>query len=475
MADALADVLNSIRPMPRLADLLAGVQKFLCRFVVLSDAQAIAITLWVFHTHTVAAGDVSPYLAVTSPEKRSGKTRLLEVLELLVARPWRVITPSEAVLFRKIAAAKPTVLLDEADAIFKDRGPTYEGLRALLNAGHRCGVVVSRCVGEGAKQQLVDFPVFCPKAIAGIGSLPDTVADRSIRIRLARRAPHEQIERFRYRDIAQEGAALAQVLGEATADAIETLRDSRPAVPKGLNDRAGECWEPLFAIADFAGGNWPQRARAAAVALQGDDTSEGTLGETLLAAIYGVFDERGADRLSTADLLRGLVDRDDGPWPEWWGSKVAAGEYKGPGHRLARLLKPFGISRRKLRIGEAISWGYDRVDFSDAFGRYVLLPPSPEAPKKGTREQPAPTAAAIDAPCTLVPFLPPSTEDGKRGESWFPGDDGRRTAFVSMGALLGWPGVDKDGIQIPAGRTGWLDFARRSDDETIVRALEVIQ
>src|SRR5205823_998737 len=79
-------------------------------------------------------------LAVTSPEKRSGKSRLFEVLEILVANPWKVITPTEAVIFRKIDKDRPTLLLDETDAIFgKRNGENYEGLRALLNAGNRRG------------------------------------------------------------------------------------------------------------------------------------------------------------------------------------------------------------------------------------------------------------------------------------------------------------------------------------------------
>jgi hypothetical protein len=158
-------------------------------------------------THAFDAADASPYLAVTSPEKRSGKSRLLEVLEIIVFNSWKVITPTEAVVFRKIDAHRPTLLLDETDAIFgKKNGENYEGLRALLNAGNRRGTKVPRCVGTS--QSLQSFSVFCPKAIAGIGELPDTIADRAIPIRLKRKARSERAERFRRRDVEADAKTL---------------------------------------------------------------------------------------------------------------------------------------------------------------------------------------------------------------------------------------------------------------------------
>jgi hypothetical protein len=429
--------------MTRTSDLLLAVRRLIQRYVVLSEYQATAVVLWVAHTHALDAAEVSPYLAITSPEKRSGKTRLLEVLELVVARPWRIITPSEAVLYRKVAAVRPTVLLDEADAVFYEKGPRYEGLRALLNAGHRRGAVVSRCVGDGPKQRLEDFPVFCPKALAGIGDLPDTVADRSIPIRLARRAPAEKVERFRYRDAAQAGVALQQALGEELASYLETLQESRPEIPAILNDRAAECWEPLMALAVLAGGTWPQAARQAAIALHAAAMQDQTLGIQLLAAIRDTFAEHAEDRLSTAALLQALVNRDDGPWAEWWGRAVAAGDSKGPGHRLSRLLRPFNIGPRKIRIGADTMRGFLRSDFEDAFTRY--LPSLPEGGENGTTAQPASIAAAIDAARSDVPFHPPLQEDGGEG---FDGVVARAkelfTGEVSATVGVGWSDTEED-------------------------------
>src|SRR5262249_40284543 len=154
----------------------------------------------------VDAAESTPYLAVTSAEKRSGKSRLREVLELLVRQPLPASNISDAALFRAIASTTPTVLLDEADAIFKAR--EREDLRGLLNAGYRRGAVAYRMGGRN-KTTLETFPVYCPKAFFGIGDfLPDTLADRAIPIRLQRRTREETVERFRRRDVQPVGETL---------------------------------------------------------------------------------------------------------------------------------------------------------------------------------------------------------------------------------------------------------------------------
>ena len=100
------------------------------------------MALWVLHTYVFDCFDTTPYLDVSSAAKRSGKTRLLELLRLLVARSWAVVEASEAVLFRKVDAEKPTLLVDEVDATFGKDSKVTEGLRAMLNAGYRRGAAV---------------------------------------------------------------------------------------------------------------------------------------------------------------------------------------------------------------------------------------------------------------------------------------------------------------------------------------------
>jgi Protein of unknown function (DUF3631) len=346
------------------AEVLAELVGFVRRFVVVSSAQATAIALWIVHTHAFEAADASPYLAVTSPEKRSGKSRLFEVVELLAANPWKVITPTEAVVFRKVDADRPTLLLDETDAIFgKRNGENYEGLRALLNAGNRRGTHVPRCVGTS--QQLVSFSVFCPKAIAGIGELPDTIADRAIPIRLKRKARSEHAERFRRRDVEAEAEVLFMYARAWAEYAVPTLADARPELPDALDDRAQDAWEPLFAIADLIGGEWPAQARAAALELSnGSDHEDESHGVRLLGDIRTVFDERGVDRLASAALAASLAEMEESPWAEWYGKPITAAA-------IARLLDRYEIKPKVIRVGDETPRGYRRQQFEDAWERYA--------------------------------------------------------------------------------------------------------
>ncbi len=366
-------------PAPDLGVFLNEVAVFLSRFVAFaSPHQTVACALWAAHTHVYDRFNVSPFLHVSSPEKRSGKTRLLEVLELLVRSPWRVISPSEAVLFRKIDVHHPTLLLDETDTIFRrGRDDAHEPLRALLNAGNRRGVTIPRCVGDGAEIRLVEFDVFTPRVLAGIGELPDTVSDRSIPIRLQRRAAHEVVERFQARSVAQEAKAIRAGWKGWALRASEDLGRARPQVPSVLNDRAAELWEPLLVIADLAGEDWSVRAREAAIALHsGPQAQDETVGVVTLQAVIETIEAHGTDRLPTKAILGDLVKRDDGPWAEWWGRAVAAGDFQGPAARLAKMLKPFGVVSKTIRLpGEDTIKGYVLVDFTDARARYC--PPGP--------------------------------------------------------------------------------------------------
>lgn len=347
------------------AALLAELAEFVRRFVVISPAQAGAIALWIVHTHAFDAADASPYLAVTSPEKRSGKSRLFEVLEIVVANPWKVITPTEAVVFRKIDGDRPTLLLDETDAIFGNKAENHEGLRALLNAGNRRGTFVPRCVGTS--QTLVSFSVFCPKAIAGIGELPDTIADRAIPIRLKRKARTEHAERFRRRDAEAEAETLYMNASGWAEHAVPTLAAARPDLPDELDDRAQDAWEPLLAIADLAGFDWSKRARAAALELAtGSAVDEESAGVLLLADIRTVFAERSVDRLASSVLADALHEIEESPWGEWYGKPITA-------TAIARLLKRYGVQPKKLRLGEETARGYERAWFEEEWQRY--LPP----------------------------------------------------------------------------------------------------
>lgn len=356
---------------PYLAGALDAAEQFVRRYVVFpSPHEPVAVALWIAHTHAADAAEVSPYLHLTSPEKGSGKTRLLEVLELLVYRPWPAVSPSEAVIYRKVEADRPTLLLDEVDAIFGPRpSERTEGIRALLNAGNRRGATVPRMVGDGLKMRPKDFSTFCPKALAGIGPLPDTVADRSITIHLQRRAPSEAVDRFRRRLAAPAAGELREALVEALGTVTDALDQAWPDLPEALGDRAADSWEPLLAIADSAGGQWPTRARAAAVALSGSragNLDEVSLALRLLADLRTLFERKDTDRLLTAELIANLVADDEGPWGE-----VGRGGGPVTPHFLARRLQPYGVRPTLMRVGETVGRGYRQADLLPAWARYL--------------------------------------------------------------------------------------------------------
>ena len=295
--------------------------------------------------------------------KQCGKTRLLEVLEPLVPRPWLTGRVSAAVLTRKVDGETPTLLLDESDAAFTHRSAYGEALRSLLNSGYRRSGKSSLCVGQGAGFAYRDFSTFCPKAIAGIGALPDTVRDRSIRIALTRRAPDESVERFRLRDAPRVGAPLRTQLAAWSVTALERLRDAEPAIPPTLGDRAADVWEPLLAIADLAGGDWPTWARRAATALSGRvSVDDDTVAIRLLEDVRQVFTD---ETIGSAELVRRLVVLEDRPWADWRsGCPISQA-------RVAALLRPFGIHPMKLRFGARTANGYTTRMFADAWSRYL--------------------------------------------------------------------------------------------------------
>jgi hypothetical protein len=376
---------------------LGRVAGFVDKYVAFpSEHEPAAIALWVAHAQLVDQFETSPILAVTSAEKRSGKSRLLDCLELVVPNPFRVIIPSEAVVYTVLAQRpRRTMLLDEADAIFGPRtAERYEGLRAILNAGNRQGTPVLRVKLEGKRREVDEFDVYGPKAVAGIGKLPDTVADRSIPIRLKRRAPSEPVAKFRLR------AASEEVRGLEFPD-IAVPDGSLVPVPDELNDRAADSWEPLLAIADAAGADWPARARLAAIALSGEDEVELSVGMRLLADIRDIFDEQHAEHLPTAKLLSELHGLGDAPWGEWYGQPLSA-------RGLAKLLGPYRVVPQQRRVHGEKSRGYFRHELVDAWSRYV-----PEGGTSGTSE----TASGNQGdPVRDVPDIPvPQTPTEQHG------------------------------------------------------------
>ena len=365
-------------PTIELGALLDKIVTHLRRYVVMTEAQARVEALWVAHTHAFEAANTTPYLAVNSPEKQSGKTLLEEVCELLVANPWLTGRVTAAVLIRKIDAEHSTLLLDESDAAFGSEKEYAEALRGLLNTGHRRGGKASLCVGQGANITYKDFSTFCPKMIAGIGRLPDTVADRSFPIRLKRAAKGERRERFRRCKVEPLAEPLRQELEKWAIIYTPRLSEANPTLPEELSDRQQDGAEPLLAIADLAGGDWPEKARASLVALcTGEAAKDRSIGVELLADIRTIFFPLDGDgkplepleRISSEALAKVLAEMKDRVWAEWGKAQKPMSQAQ-----LAKMLRRYEIEPRGLRLSSNKRLrGYEREWFEEVWKSY--LPP----------------------------------------------------------------------------------------------------
>jgi putative DNA primase/helicase len=347
--------------------LLTAVMSFNRRFVVLSPSQNIACALWLAHCYAIAATDTTPYLHVTSAVEESGKSRLLEVLELLAPEPKLRTSGSVtvALIFRAIATLRPVVFIDEADNVLADRKAAGQ-LLGVLNAGYRRGEKVHR-VGGAQHERLDEFEVFAPKAIAGIDNLPPTLASRCIRIEMRRRKKTELIDDFFRSELESEAQELRDALAAFADRYTDGLRMARPE-RLGVRDRLEEGLRLPLAIAALAGFAFDALAREAFRELAGV-SAEGVenVRITLLQDIFTVFTPE--QELATAELLRRLFSVETSPWRDWWGSTPNA--RLGAAMKLARTLRPLGIASKDIGPVNARRKGYRIRDFQDAFSRYL--------------------------------------------------------------------------------------------------------
>src|SRR5262245_8744837 len=347
------------------AALLEDVRGFLSRFIAYPSEHAhVAHVLWIAHAHLMEAWESTPRIAFLSPEPASGKTRSMEVTELLVPDPVAAVNVTPAYLFRKVGGedGPPTILFDEIDAVFGPKAKENEELRALLNSGHRRGAVAGRCVVRGKTVETKEISSYSAVALAGLGWLPDTILSRSVIVRMRRRAPDERVEAFRRRVHAPIGEALCRRLAGWAAVVIEEATEARPDMPAGVEDRNADIWEPLLAVADLAGGDWPAKARAAAAALVAVAREvEPSLNIRLLSDLRTIFGHEEA--LSTKKILAELCLIEDGPWNDLKGKPLSDSQ-------LARRLRQYGVKSKNVRIGDMVSKGYTAEDLHDVWRRY---------------------------------------------------------------------------------------------------------
>jgi Protein of unknown function (DUF3631) len=298
------------------SDVLDQVTAFVRRFSALpSEHCAPTLALWYAHTHIADRLYVTPRLILDSAEPGSGKTRVLEVAQYLVAAPEMTFSASRAALFRMVAEGPITILFDEVDTIFGSKaGGSNEDLRALLNVGYKRSATIPRY--DAKTRTVCRYPVYTPAALAGIaGGMPATITTRAVTIHMRRRRADELVEPFRERTVERQARPLRAALTRWLSSVADAIAEAEPAMPDGVTDRSAEIWEPLLAIADAAGGHWPTTARAACRHFVFTDVPPAdSLGIQLLSDVRDIFTASGADRMPTRQLLAALLTLDDSPW-----------------------------------------------------------------------------------------------------------------------------------------------------------------
>jgi hypothetical protein len=369
-------------------NILDEIYDFLGKYVWFpNDYYRAAVTAWVAHTALIDVfeeqGYATPRLAVLSPEKRSGKTRLLEIIKLLVQNPKSMLSPSSASLYTliELSDVTPTLLLDEIGRML-ERKDISEFL-AIVEAGFQPGQSVSRVSLETVRK-VEDFRIYAPMLMAGIdnGRMPDTIFDRSINLRMRRNIGKRL--KYRPRVHAAEGLTLGAKLADWGSSVSEKVKDLDPVLPDELNDREQDKWEPLFIVGRLADmpvtdvtgvtivtdvlEGWETRIKRAALELSKEDKDiePASNNQILLRDIYDIV-KTIEDKISSSSLLDGLNSLEYSPWRTYLHDKPL------DGRGLAKMLGPFSIKPKTIRFKEKVDKGYYKSDFKEAFEQYLEL------------------------------------------------------------------------------------------------------
>ncbi len=358
-------------PWPTLVDgghLLKTLADSISRFVVLPAYGAETCALWILAAHTLDAMEIFPLLAVVSPVKRCGKTKLLEVLRPLVPRPLSASNISPAVVYRTIREWNPTLLIDEMDTFIQGN----DELRGVLNSGHsRALAFVVRVEGEGKDRHPEKFSTWCAKVLACIGTLPSTLDDRAICLRMQRKPIEKKVVRANRRTLQPLGE-LSRQASRWAKDHLPHVAEASPTLPEELDDRAQDNWHPLLSVAKVVGGIWPDIARKAALVLSaGRDADDEERSIRLLRDIREVFEEKCASDISSAELTAALIADEEWGWDTAFKGKPL--NQRG----LARMLKPFGIRTKNIKMNGRVPKSYEKSAFEDIWSRYLAFLPLP--------------------------------------------------------------------------------------------------
>jgi hypothetical protein len=333
---------------------------------------------WVLAAWLADKWDRFPHLAVTSPEKRCGKTLYLRLLELLTPNPYNTANISPAAIYRLIELRKPTLLLDELQSMRRRGSEASEVVRELFNAGIDRNAKVLRVGGEG-RDQIQEFSVYSPKVLSLIGDLDNVLADRCLPIRMTRKTSADKVEHYRSRVVDPVGYEIAQKMKEwAEENADRAARVYDRLEPFEIeNDRMAELLLPLQAVLSIENRDQLEVLERYAVSLDERDKEAERMspGIRLLTALREIFNQSEARAgnpkcfLETISLIAELAQRTEEPWSTFTRGNAITPE------ALANLLRPYGIkSERAMRGGRQTPRGYFKPRFTEAWRRYLPLP-----------------------------------------------------------------------------------------------------
>lgn len=409
---------DPIAPHPEpisIASLLTDIEATIKKHIILSDHAAAALAVWVLHTWTFELRDIVAYVAIESPEKRCGKTTLLSVLAAMAHKSLIASNVTVGALSRAIDTCRPTLFIDEADTFLAGNSI----MRGIINSGNtwRTAYVLrltkskpNQVVGQASRlsselvgqehgtrpssraasepvsssqpsttnSQLIapsqlsalnsqlpetglkKYSCWCPKVIAMIGQVPDTIADRSIVVPMTRKLVSEPCAPLAELDTTEIKSKCARF----ALDARESIARAPKIRGEGLNDRAADTFDPLYVIARLAGAGWEEKLHTAALAMAATAAANNSGSELLLDILF-IFLQTGREKILIRNLTRTL--REGGNGMKSFALKYASMNE----HRISEILRSYGIKTITVREGKEVARGYNIEQFHQAIGRYV--------------------------------------------------------------------------------------------------------
>lgn len=357
--------------------LIERIETYITDYVTLADRQySLPIALWILGTFCFKDFDAYPYLVINSPTKRSGKTRLAEMISFCCNNPRAMSALTGPTLFRLIEKETPTILFDEAEGLNSEASSV---MRSVLNVGYRRGQTIPRVGGDG---NTVEFATYCPKIFILIGDVYDTLRDRSIVITMQRA---EAPKRFTFEAVRTEGNTIrlaADAAVKSNSGNIQHAFRNHNGLPF-LMDRDEEIWTALFCLAQVFCPDRLRELQGAAADMAAEKTAEGRAytdmeakeneansveyGKKCLMDLWGVFVKDGVKYLRTEDVITKLKEIPTSPWRKFRGAGVDA-------HDLSNLMQRFDVRPVRIALGsgrgkQKFYRGYKRTDVEKAMGK----------------------------------------------------------------------------------------------------------